>query len=108
MNCGPDCRVWIEGGFPEMNWRWASGQLITAERRRAAFRFAALPAGERSEPIRCAAASHLCQDAPANCQAIFASGTTPAADAVAWALDAVPISMRLAMPCKIAARRNML
>ena len=40
--------------------------------------------------------------------AISAMGRAPAADCWAWALDAVPASTRLAMPCKMAARRNRL
>ena len=35
-------------------------------------------------------------------------GRAPAPDAAAWALDAVPASTRLAMPCRMAAMRNRL
>ena len=48
------------------------------------------------------------QAAQANFHAIWARGRAPAAELTAWALDAVPVSTRLAIPCKIAAMRNML
>ena len=44
----------------------------------------------------------------ANCQASSARGRAPAPELTACALEAVPASTRLAMPCRIAARRNML
>jgi hypothetical protein len=37
-----------------------------------------------------------------------AMGLAPAPDVLAWSLEAVPSSTRLAMPCKMAAMRNML
>jgi hypothetical protein len=44
----------------------------------------------------------------AKAQANFASTGAPAAELTACALDAVPASTRLAMPCKMAASLNRL
>jgi hypothetical protein len=44
----------------------------------------------------------------ANDQASSAMGRAPAPEALACALDAVPASTRLAMPCRMAAMRNRL
>lgn len=41
-------------------------------------------------------------------QASSAMGRAVSPEALAWALEAVPASTRLAMPCRMAAMRNML
>ena len=51
---------------------------------------------------------HLAPAACANFQASSAMGRARAADFLAFSFEAVPVSTRLAMPCKMAAMRNML